>query len=279
MKWASYLKLMRFHKPVGFFLLWFPTAWALWIANAGNPPLILVVLFFLGTLIMRAAGCIINDIADRHIDCHVKRTAMRPLTSGQLNLFECFFLFLILLSSALFVLMQLPQACITYAILAVFITILYPFCKRFTHGPQLILGIAFSMGIPMAFAATGVHPNTIMILLLVINALWVIAYDTQYAMVDREEDLLIGVKSTAIFFAQYDRIIIAIMQIIFHFLWLVLAFKLNYSYSFGVGWFTASWILVYQQKQMFHRQPVHCFKAFSANIWYGALMWISILAA
>ncbi len=267
---------MRFHKPAGILLLGLPTAWALWIANQGHPPLLLCLLFLLGTILMRAAGCVVNDIADRHIDLHVKRTHDRPLTSGEVSLQEALFLFLILLFIAFLVLIQLPKICFYYALLAVFITILYPFCKRFIQGPQLVLGLAFSMGIPMAFAASNYPPDSSMFYLLIINFLWTVAYDTEYAMADRDDDVLIGVKSTAILFASYDRLIIGCLQGLFHIPWLFLAFTLNYNFFFFIGWFIAGFILLYQQKLITGREPIGCSRAFSLNSWYGLIMWLAI---
>ncbi|STX38270.1 4-hydroxybenzoate-octaprenyltransferase [Legionella feeleii] len=274
---GSYLRLMRFHKPVGILLLWLPTAWALWIVNQGYPSLELIVLFLCGTVLMRAAGCVINDIADRHIDLHVERTQRRPLTSGEVSLIEAFVLLFILLFAALMILLQLPKQCFYYALFAVFITFLYPFCKRFIQGPQLVLGVAFSMGIPMAYAASGKVPDSMMFYLLIINFMWIVAYDSQYAMVDREDDLRIGVKSTAILFADYDRIIIGILQIVFHGLWLFLAIRLNNFWPFFYCWLLAAFLLGYQQKLIAQRQPAQCLQAFSSNNWYGTLMWLAII--
>ena len=268
---------MRFHRPAGILLLWLPTAWALWVANQGVPPFSLLCYFLFGTILMRAAGCVINDIADRHIDLHVKRTRMRPLTSGEVSLAEALILVLVLLFFALIILIQLPRDCFYYALMAVFLTILYPFCKRFIHGPQLVLGLAFSMGIPMAFAASNQAANSSMLYLLFINFLWILSYDTQYAMVDRDDDLRIGVKSTAILFADYDRLIIGFFQVFFHLLWLILAFKLNYSLFFFCCWLIAALILVYQQKLIAKRERGGCLQAFSSNSWYGLVMWLGIL--
>ncbi len=276
---GAYLRLMRFHKPVGILLLWFPTAWALWIANQGNPPLRLVFLFLAGTIIMRAAGCVINDIADRHVDFHVKRTRDRPLVAGEIGLIQAFSLVLILLIIALLILIQLPAECFYYALAALFITVLYPFCKRFIQGPQFILGLAFSMGIPMAFTAANQPLNKEMITLFIINFLWILAYDTQYAMVDRDDDLKIGVKSTAILFAAYDRIVIAFLQVCFHLIWLFLALELDFSNAFFLLWFIAIFQLLYQQKCLAKRDRQSYLRAFSSNSWYGFIMWIGLFFA
>ncbi|WED44128.1 4-hydroxybenzoate octaprenyltransferase [Legionella cardiaca] len=269
---------MRFHKPIGILLLWWPTAWALWVANQGKPSLTVVSLFLLGTIFMRAAGCVVNDIADRHIDLHVQRTKTRPLTTGEVSLVEALLLLCGLLLLSLFVLLQLPKACFYYALIAVFITVLYPFCKRFIQSPQLILGLAFSMGIPMAFVASNQLPDKTMFLLLGINFMWVVAYDTEYAIVDREDDLRIGVKSTAILFAEYDKLAIACLQLLLHFLWLPLAINLKSS-LFWVGWSVAGVNFLYQQKLINKRNPADCFKAFTSNNWYGLLMWLAIIGS
>ena len=274
---SAYLRLMRFHKPAGILLLWIPTAWALWIVNHGVPSTLLIIYFFLGTVVMRAAGCVVNDIADRHVDKQVKRTYMRPLTAGEINLSEALWLLSMLLLVAFFIVMQLPIACFYYALVALFITIIYPFCKRFFAAPQLVLGLAFSMGIPMAYAASGVRFNLIMWLLVLLNFAWIVSYDTMYAMADREDDLRIGIKSTAVLFASYDRLIILLLQVFFHGLWLFIAVKLHYSHAFYGYWAAASLVLVYQQHLLRNRDANACLAAFSTNMWYGLLMWCGLM--
>ena len=268
---------MRFDKPVGIVLLWLPTAWALWIANEGMPPFSLMIYFLLGTVFMRAAGCIINDIADRDIDKHVRRTRLRPLTTGEISLFQAFILLFTLLVAALLVLIHLPLACFYYAIPALLVTVLYPFCKRFLQAPQLVLGVAFSMGIPMAYIASGVLPNVTMLLLFTLNFAWIVAYDTMYAMADREDDLRIGVQSTAVLFAQFDCSIVLLLQIFFHGLWLLLAYIQHYSLGFYSLWFVAAGILLYQQRLITSRDANLCLRAFSTNSWYGLLMWLALI--
>ena len=277
MRVQAYLRLMRFHKPVGTLLLWLPTAWALWIANSGTPPPILVIYFLLGTIFMRAAGCVMNDIADRHIDKHVKRTNARPLTTGEVSLQEAIIMLLLLLLAALLIVIQLPPVCFYYALAALFITVLYPFCKRFFEAPQLVLGLAFSMGIPMVFAASGQLINASMILLFILNFAWIVSYDTMYAMVDREDDLRIGVKSTAVLFAKHDSKIILLLQIFFHFLWFYLAFSKPYSQFFYIFWVVAGGILFYQQKCLRQQNLPAYFRAFSSNVWYGLVMWSALI--
>jgi 4-hydroxybenzoate polyprenyltransferase len=222
-------------------------------------------------------GCVINDIADRHIDLHVKRTRLRPLVAGEVSLIQALILVFALLFCALIVLVQLPRDCFYYALASVFISILYPFCKRIIQGPQFVLGLAFSMGIPMAFAASNIAPNTSMFFLVLINFFWILAYDTQYAMVDRDDDLRIGVKSTAILFAEHDRLIIAIFQIFFHFIWLFLALKLHFSKLFFSCWLAAILLLCYQQILIAKRERNCYLQAFSSNSYYGLLMWLALI--
>ncbi len=277
MKVYAYLRLMRFHKPAGIALLWLPTAWALWIANHGVPPLNLILYLLLGTIFMRAAGCVMNDIADRHIDIHVSRTKMRPLTTGEVSLPEAVLTLFLLLFVALCVLIQLPLICFYYALPALLLTILYPFCKRFLQAPQLVLGLTFSMGIPMAYAASGVTPNSTMLLLFILNFVWIVAYDTIYAMVDRADDLRIGVKSTAILFAHFDCLIILLLQVFLSGLWIGLALTQHYSLWFYAFWLLAAMVLIYQQWLIRNRKPAKCLRAFSTNSLYGLLMWIALI--
>jgi 4-hydroxybenzoate polyprenyltransferase len=268
---------MRFHKPVGILLLWLPTAWALWIANQGTPSLALLSYFLLGTLFMRAAGCVVNDLADRHIDKHVHRTRMRPITTGEIGVPEALILLLGLLLCSLYIVLQLPMRCFYEALIALAITLIYPFCKRFFQAPQLMLGLAFSMGIPMAFTASGKTLNDTMIILFALNFFWIVAYDTLYAMADRVDDLRIGVKSTAILFAPYDRLIVLLLQMITHGLWLFLALRLHYSLGFFVCWGIAITVLVYQHYLLQLNQESAYLKAFSSNVWYGLLMWLALM--
>jgi 4-hydroxybenzoate polyprenyltransferase len=279
MKWNAYWRLMRFDKPIGILLLWFPTAWALWLANKGLPPLHLVLLFLAGTVFMRAAGCVMNDLADRTIDKHVTRTRLRPLTSGEVRLNEAFALLFLLLLCALFILIQLPSPCIYLGIIALFIALVYPFCKRILNAPQLVLGLAFSMGIPMTYAATNGYLDKECSLLFLINFFWILTYDTMYAMVDKADDLRIGVKSTAIYFAQYDRLIIGLLQSLIQGLWLYWALINQINMKFYIFWLAAATILIYQQKLIYKREPNDCFKAFRVSAYYGALMWVGIVLA
>lgn len=275
--WSAYWRLMRLDKPVGVLLLWFPTAWALWLANPNNPSFKLCCLFFIGTILMRAAGCVVNDIADRDIDKYVERTQSRPLTSGEISLTGAVINLLILLLGTLSLLIYLPLSCFYYALIALGTTILYPFCKRFLQAPQLILGLAFSMGIPMAYSASSASLNKDFLLLFLINFAWIVAYDTMYAMADKKDDLKLGVKSTAIYFGDYDRIIIAVLQCLVHGIWFYWAWINKVSFSFYYFWALALGILIYQQCLIKDRIPNRCLKGFLVSAYYGALMWAALL--
>ena len=276
MKWGAYARLMRLHKPVGILLLWFPTAIALWMAHSGVPPFDLTLLFLSGTVVMRSAGCVINDLADRHIDKDVRRTALRPLTTGELSVRHALILFMLLLVIAALIVIQLPMACFYYACLGLLITIIYPFCKRWIQAPQLVLSLAFSVSIPMVYIASHTPFNQDMGLLLLMNILWVVAYDTMYAMVDREDDRVLGVQSTAVLFGRYDCWIIALLHLLMHALWLGIAYHLQCHALFYVGWGGGALILGYQHNLIAHRKPEDCFKAFHWSVAYGFVMWLSV---
>lgn len=275
----AYWTLSRFHKPAGTLLLWAPTAWALWIANQGRPSWSLLLLFLAGTIVMRAAGCVINDMADSRIDAHVQRTKNRPLAAGTLRMHQAMLLLLFYLSLALLILLQLPSTCVYYAAISLFVTILYPFCKRYIEAPQVVLGLAFSMSIPMVYAASQVAADSNMFLLLVINFLWILAYDTQYAMSDRPDDLRIGVKSTAILMGRFDTLIIGLLQVGCQALWLLLALRMQAAVGFYIVWFLAGFILIHQQRLLRERDRNACLQAFSTNSWYGMAMWAAVMLA
>lgn len=277
MKFSAYWRLMRFHKPVGTLLLWFPTAWALWIAQRGQPSWSLLFLFFCGTVIMRAAGCVLNDLADKEFDQQVTRTKLRPLAAGELKTKEALILLCFLLFIALLILLQLPAACFLWGMVALTVATLYPFCKRFLAAPQLILGLAFSMGIPMAFVASNKPLDDTCVLLFLLNFSWIVLYDTLYAMIDKEDDLKIGVRSTAIYFAQHTHLIISLLQLVMQTLWLYLAWMLQVSASFYVLWILSWGILIWQQKLLMQAKPELCFKGFEISVYYGAIMWIALI--
>jgi 4-hydroxybenzoate polyprenyltransferase len=274
----NYLSLMRLDKPVGIVLLLWPTLWALWLAGAGNPDKKTVAIFILGVIIMRSAGCVINDMADRHFDEKVTRTCQRPLAAGEMTMREAMIILSLLLSAALSLVCFLNQLTILLAFIGVILAGIYPFLKRITHLPQLWLGAAFSWGVPMAFEAlTGTVPAQSWLLFLT-AAVWPVIYDTQYAMVDRPDDIKIGVRSTAILFGEADRYMIGALQIIFIIL-LALAgavFRLNMIYDMSLAGVAA--LFIYQQILIKHRVPGHCFKAFLNHRWVGAVIFLGIIS-
>jgi len=273
MHYRAVMMITRFDKPVGIGLLWSPVAWALWLIYPSFPPLNVLGLFFAGTVLMRSAGCVINDIADRHVDAYVARTKMRPLAADLMTLPAAFMLLGGLLFFALLVLMALPSGCFPYALAALVITMVYPFCKRFLVAPQLVLGLAFSMAIPMVYVAANQAISVNMLWLMLLNGLWVLAYDTEYAMADRKDDLRLGVRSSAILFGRFDRLCIAVLQVIFHGLWFVVRLPHSRGMLYYSAWVLAAGCLVYQQKELIKREPSGCMRAFKNNVWYGLLMW------
>lgn len=276
-KWFAYAQLMRLDKPIGSLLLLWPTLWALFVASEGVPPFSIFVIFVLGVIVMRAAGCVINDYADRHIDGSVKRTSQRPLATGRATPTEAKYLFAVLISIAFLLVLQLNFYTIGLSVIAVGLAIVYPFMKRYTHLPQFVLGMAFGWSIPMAFGAVGESLPLACWLLFFANLAWTVAYDTQYAMVDRDDDLRIGVKSTAILFAQYDNKIIALLQ----FTTLLLLVFLGRLNQYGLGYFIAlalvATFFIYQCWLTKKREREACFKAFLNNNYVGLGIFISIL--
>lgn len=275
----QYAYLMRLHKPIGTLLLLWPTLWALWLASSGRPSLKLLLIFVAGVIVMRAAGCIINDYADRHFDGYVKRTSYRPLASQQLSVQEALMLFVLLCFLALLLVLQLNRLSLIYALIGVALTVIYPFMKRFTYWPQLGLGAAYTWGVVMAFAAVQNRVSEKAWLLYWIALLWPVIYDTFYAMVDREDDERIGIKSTALLFGQADRAITATLQIVFllGLCGVGQIFKLSSPFYFGLS--LASLLFIYQQFLIRTREREACFKAFLNNNWVGAIVFLGIVLA
>ncbi|QIM65576.1 4-hydroxybenzoate octaprenyltransferase [Frederiksenia canicola] len=276
-KWLAYMQLMRLDKPIGTLLLLWPTLWALFTAANGIPPLPILAIFIAGVVVMRAAGCVINDYADRHFDGKVKRTQNRPLATGRATEMEAKVLFGVLIAIAFLLVLMLNRYTIGLSFIAVGLAMAYPFMKRYTHLPQLVLGVAFGWSIPMAFGAVSESLPLSCWLLFIANLLWTVAYDTQYAMVDRDDDLRIGVKSTAILFAQYDNKIIALLQ----FLALVFLSLFGYVQQFGVLYFIAlaitAVLFIYQCKLTKQREREACFNAFLNNHYVGMGVFIAVL--
>lgn len=273
-----WIQLMRLDRPVGTLLLLWPTLWAVWIAGNGSPSVRTVIVFTLGVIVMRAAGCVINDFADRNIDGHVKRTEARPLATGALSGKQALMLFCGLAAVAFVLVLFLNTFTILLSFGGLALAVLYPFMKRYTHLPQVVLGAAFSWAIPMAFAAETNSLPAIAWLLYTANLLWTVAYDTEYAMVDREDDLKIGVKSTAILFDEMDRLMIGALQGMALFALWLLGRQLGFGGFWLVGLVVAAGLFVYQHWLMRERSRDGCFKAFLNNQWVGLAILLGLLA-
>ena len=272
-----YARLIRFEKPIGFYLLLWPTLWALAVAAEGSPDGWILFVFVGGVFLMRSAGCAINDYVDRDIDLHVARTRERPLTSGQIEPREALAVFAVLGLIALLLVLTLNRLTILLAVAGVLLAASYPYMKRFHYLPQVHLGAAFGWGIPMAFAAlTGAVPKQAW-LLYVATLVWTVAYDTMYSMVDREDDLKLGVKSTAILFGDYDRIMIAVFQLLFLLTLVLVGLDLEFSAAYYLGLGVATLLLGYEQFLITDRVPAHCFAAFLHNHWVGAAVFAGIM--
>jgi 4-hydroxybenzoate polyprenyltransferase len=275
--YSRYWRLMRLHRPIGIWLLLWPTLWALWIASAGRPDPQVFLILVLGTIVVRSAGCVINDFVDRKIDPHVARTADRPLATGEVAPVEALLLFAALMLIALGLVMTLNTLTITFAVAGAVITVIYPFTKRFLSTPQFVLGVAFSWGVPMAFAATVGDVPRVGWLLFLATVIWVVVYDTQYAMTDRPDDVRIGVRSTAILFGELDRAFIAGLQV------LLLASLVLVGRSAALGpWYygglaAAALFCVYQLYLIKERDIVQSFRAFLNNAWFGAAVFAGVL--
>ena len=275
-KLKNYAILMRLHKPIGSLLLLWPTLWSLWLAAKGMPSLKNLLIFTMGVFVMRSAGCVINDFADRKIDGKVKRTQDRPLATGAVSSKEAIILFLLLCLLAFGLVLQTNLLTIQLSAGGLLLACCYPFMKRYTHLPQVFLGAAFAWGIPMAYAAeTGTIPHHIWLVYLAV-VLWTVVYDTFYAMVDRDDDLKIGVKSTAILFGDQDRFITGILQLLtLYSLHLVgKRFELGDYYNIAIG--VAALLFVYQQWLIRYRSREACFKAFLNNNWVGMAIFVGI---
>ncbi len=273
----DYIELTRLDRPIGIWLLLWPTLWAVWIAGRGKPQPQLFVIFVAGTVLMRSAGCAINDYADRSFDPHVKRTKDRPLAAGRISTVEALILFAVLSLAALMLALQLNKFTLLLAVLGAFLAVSYPFVKRFLSVPQLYLGLTFGWGIPMAFAAQLEHVPRVALLLLIANMLWVTVYDTIYAMVDRDDDLKIGVRSTAILFGDSDRHIIAALQAM-TLLSLYLAGRMLHLGSwYRTGLIAGAIFFVHHLWLIRSRERAACFRAFLNNHYFGMSVFIGIL--
>lgn len=273
-KRQAFLQLMRIDKPIGTLLLLWPTLWALWIAAQGLPNLSVLIVFCIGVFLMRSAGCVINDFADRKVDGFVTRTKNRPLPSGRATSKEAIYLFFgLALCSFLLVLTQ-NILTIQLSVIGLLLAFIYPFMKRFTHLPQFVLGIAFSWSIPMAYAAQANMLSSTVWLLFIANITWTIAYDTMYGMVDKEDDLKIGIKSTAILFGQYDKLTIALLQLTTLVILMFVGILENLGGFYYVALVIAGWFFLQQQKHIKEREKSACFKAFLDNNYVGLVIFI-----
>lgn len=275
-KLDAYYRLTRLDKPIGIWLLLWPTLWGLLIAGQGHPSFWVVTVFVLGTILMRSAGCALNDIADRHWDGAVARTKFRPLATGEISVKEAYGVALVLAIVAFFLVCTLGWRVIMWSVPALFLAVSYPYTKRFFAIPQAYLGLAFGFGIPMSYVALQGNVPAVAWLLLLANVCWSVAYDTAYAMVDRADDLKIGIRSSAITFGYFD--VVAIMAC-FGMMMLILALvarEVALGWPFWLGWLGAAGLLVRQYMLIRHRNPTACFYAFLENVWIGAALTMGI---
>ena len=273
-----WIQLMRLDRPIGTLLLLWPTLWAVWIAGEGSPSVKTVLVFTLGVIVMRAAGCVINDYADRDFDGHVTRTRARPLATGALRGRDALLLFAVLVAIAFVLVLFLNRFTLYLSFGGLALAVLYPFMKRFTYLPQLFLGAAFSWAVPMAFAA---ETNSVPVhawLIYTANLLWTVAYDTEYALCDKEDDLKIGIKSTAILFGDADRAIIGLLQGMALLALLLLGQQLQFTWPWLLGLATAAGLFGWQQWLIRAREPAACFRAFLNNQWVGLAIFAGLLA-
>ena len=273
----QYALLTRIDRPIGTYLLLWPTLWALWLAAEGLPDARVLIVFVLGTICMRAAGCAINDFADRNIDPDVSRTANRPLATGAIRPWEAVMVAIVLALVAFALVLTMNRLTIHLSFGAVLLAALYPFSKRFTYLPQVFLGAAFSWAVPMAFAAqTGTVPPLAW-LVFTVNLLWTVAYDTIYAMADKPDDLRIGVKSTAILFGDYDRHMVGLFQAMTVVGWLFVGARAELGAIYHLGVALAVGLFAYQQFVIRDRAPAHCFRAFLHNAWVGGVIFAALV--
>ncbi|WP_447871606.1 4-hydroxybenzoate octaprenyltransferase [Serratia fonticola] len=275
-KWQAYCHLMRIDKPIGTLLLLWPTLWALWLAGGGVPSPSVLLVFVLGVFLMRAAGCVVNDYADRAFDGHVKRTAGRPMPSGRISEKEAKILFVSLVLVSFALVLTLNAMTIWLSLAALALAWVYPFMKRVTNLPQVVLGAAFGWSIPMAYAAVSESLPLSCWLLFLANICWTVAYDTLYAMVDRDDDLKIGIKSTAVLFGRHDKLIVGLLQFATLLLMLWVGYLMQLGGAFYWSLLLAGALFIHQQKQVAGRDRDACFRAFLNNNYVGLVLFIGI---
>lgn len=272
-----YIQLMRLDRPVGIYLLLWPTLWALWVAGEGTPSVANVIIFVLGVIVMRSAGCVINDYADRHVDGHVERTQQRPLAQKVVSEKQALMLFAGLCLFAFILVLFTNSFTIWLSLGGLVLASIYPFMKRYTHLPQVVLGAAFAWAVPMAFAAETESLPDVVWLLYIATVTWTVAYDTQYAMVDREDDLKIGVKSTAILFGDADKMIIGILQGLTILTLIMAGNKIGAGWPYYLSLLVGAGLFVYHQKLIKDREREACFQAFLNNHWFGVCVFIGLV--
>lgn len=273
----QYARLARLDRPIGNFLLLWPMLWALWIAAKGVPDPLILVVFVVGVFVMRAAGCVINDYADRNIDGHVKRTTARPMAQGKVSEKEALLLFVVLCLAAFGLVLLMNPLTIRMSFVGVLLAGTYPFSKRFHHLPQVHLGAAFGWAVPMAFTAQAGAVPPVGWLVFISAVVWATIYDTQYAMVDRDDDLRIGVKSTAILFGDADKLIIGILQVLMMVNLVLVGARAHLGWIYFVALLPAAGLFVYQQYLMRNRTREECFKAFLNNNWFGGIVFLGVV--
>jgi 4-hydroxybenzoate polyprenyltransferase len=273
----DYVLLMRLNKPIGIYLLLWPALWALLIASEGHPDPLVLTVIVLGVILMRSAGCVINDYADRDIDRHVQRTRDRPITAGRISTLEARLLFVLLCLVAFRLVLLLNTLTVMLSVVGALLAASYPYMKRVTHLPQVYLGAAFGWSVPMAFAAELNTVPPIAWLLFTATVLWATAYDTMYAMVDRDDDLVLGVKSTAILFGDADRSVVGLIQLMLLICLVMIGLQAELGWFYYAGVFIAATLAVYQQGLIRYREREACFRAFLNNNWFGAAVFIGML--
>ncbi|MEZ5497832.1 MAG: 4-hydroxybenzoate octaprenyltransferase [Steroidobacteraceae bacterium] len=276
-RWRDSMQLMRFDKPIGIWLLLWPVLWALWVAGEGHPNETIFVIFVVGAVVMRAAGCIANDLTDRNIDPFVRRTRDRPLAARRLSPYEAMLMLALLGGVALYLVAQLDPLTLRLAFLGAALTLAYPFFKRFFPAPQLVLGVAFGYGVPMAFVAQYGNLPRVGWLLFIAAIFWALIYDTEYAMVDRDDDLKIGVRSTAIIFGDLDRLFVAALQLLMLTTLYLAGTSMRYGHWYQAGLVFAAGFFVYQQWLIRRRDAEGCFRAFLNNNYVGMCIFAGLL--
>jgi 4-hydroxybenzoate polyprenyltransferase len=273
----AYIKLVRLNKPIGIFLLMWPALWALWLAGEGHPPWQVATIFVAGVVLMRSAGCAINDYADRDFDGHVARTSGRPLAQGLITPGEAVAVFVVLSLVAFGLVLLLNWQTVAMSVVAVVLAVIYPFMKRFTHVPQLFLGAAFGWAVPMAFTAIQGQIPVWAWVLFATTVIWALIYDTEYAMVDRDDDLKIGIKSTAILFGRHDRLIVALLQLLMLALLVYVGIAAERGWAYFAGLVAAALLALYQQWLIWDRDPKRCFLAFLNNNYFGMAIFVGLV--